>query len=530
MTEMPTKIQALVERAAAKGEDALTYLDPRQLDERKAIEYFLDRSGKSADRYPALHLALAHGEWSVPKAPLDQCTLVDAGRAEDGTATASTWVGSAGRPFLSGAHTMLVDRDGGGVLASGSSTQVGGGLMRNATDADAAAATPRMTGISFFHAQRSPEEPVRFGLSAAPVTPMDGELKFTIEAPIEITHTPTHPVNRVVIGMARQQGWVNTDCDYVYPEAANIEPDRLVVPFVGNVEFPMNVTLPALKIRTWLWCGYTPLATLQTESELAAGFTAPAANRIAWKFPFDDKSIRETASLRYEPFPEADDNLSAFLFKFQVMGGGVPQPVTICSLSWPHRPSSGCGSVLDLQFWWHCVEAGAQVTLGDGSKMPLKEIDNRTEVQTVTGGKALVEATTLDIHDTDSEDIVMKLETKGGRSLVLSALHPLFVGGAPVMARDLKQGDEIAVEGGGTDHVSSCEAFPSYAGQLGNLKLAGSGTQGFYANGIAVGDFSTMSDHREETRHDPDYMLSCLPKSHHQDYLSALADATDGQS
>jgi len=33
----------------------LTYLDPKNADEREAIEYFLDRSDKNPDRYPALH-------------------------------------------------------------------------------------------------------------------------------------------------------------------------------------------------------------------------------------------------------------------------------------------------------------------------------------------------------------------------------------------------------------------------------------------------------------------------------------------
>lgn len=524
MVEMPTKVMALVERVAERGLDSLAYLDPEKEDEREAIEYFLDRAGKGADRYPALHTAKAGGGTATPATPLDHCTLVDMGKAADGTALAQAWLGSVGGSFLSGVHTMLLDVGSGEVLAFGSTTQVGGGLVRGRTGDGALAATPKMTGVSFFHAQRSPQEPLRFGLTAAPVVLPESEPTIAIGAPIEVRGKRP---GRVVIGMARQEGWSNTDCDYIYPEAGSVEPDRLVVPFEGTVEFAESVMMPAVNIRTALWCDHFPLKVWETAEQLEQGFKQESPTKISWSFPYDDLSISATKSLKYDPLPEADDNVSAFFFRFQLKSGqGELLTVSIFSTSWLDKPTSGYKKEIDdLEYWWHCVDAEAEVTLGDGSSKKLIEIDNQTEVRLLGGGNSLVEATTLDVHDIDSEDVVMKLTTSGGRSLIVSALHPAMSGGQPVMARDLQPGQEIAVEGG-TDQVASCLPEAGFQGKLGNLSLAATGTQAFYANGIAVGDFGTLTAYREQVRHDPEYMLARLPESHHQDYLSGLADAT----
>lgn len=523
MSEMPTQVRGLLEGAVGEGaHGSPLYLDPTSSDEREAIEYFLDRSDKGPGRYPALHQALAGGETAAPEAPLDRCMLVDAGATDEGTATAQTWLGSDGGAFLSGVHTLLVDRDGGGVLASGSRTQVGGGLVRNPTGPEALAATPRMTAVSFFHAQRSPDEPVRFGLSAAAVDIAAAAKKVTVEEPVSTRHKRP---GRVVIGMARQEGWTNSDCDYIYPSAANVEPDRLVVPCSGTAEFEEPVSLPVQNAYAGLWCDHRPLNLLRG-FVLEPGFKQIAANVIAWSFPFDNQPINLTESLQFEPLPSADENLSAFFFEFQVPGkSGRPQKASVCSTSWPDKPSSGCAPVEDLEYWWHCIDAQAEVTLADNSRKKLIEIDSQVELRLLDGSNAMVEATLFDIHDSDSEDFVMKLETAGGRSLILSAEHPLMASGAPVKAVDLQPGQEIAVEGG-VDQVAGCVPFPSFTGMLGNLQMAGTGTHAYFANGIAVGDFGTLAAHREKLRHDPEYMLARLPESHHQDFLSALADAT----
>jgi hypothetical protein len=319
---------------------------------------------------------------------------------------------------------------------------------------------------------------------------------------------------------------LNTDCDYIYPEVANVEPDRLVVPFEGTVEFSEPITLPPANIHTSLWCDHLPLSNWETAAELAAGFKQVSANKISWSFPFDNQPITKTKSLKYEPLPEADDNITNFIFRFQVKVGNALQTLSIFSTGWPDKPTGNYTKEIDnLEYWWHCVDAEAEVRLADGSTRKLIEIDNRTEVRLLSGGQSLVEATTLDAHDIDSEDVVMKLTTTAGRSLILTAFHPLMSWGAPVMARDLVSGQTIAVEGG-TDQVAACVPEPEFSGLLGNLSLAATGVQAFFANGIAIGDFGTLAEYREQVRHDPDYMLPRLPESHHQDYLSGLADAT----
>jgi hypothetical protein len=527
MAKIPADAMSVIERAAENGRDSLTYLDPGRPENRATIEHFLDRSGKGAGRYPALHEAIGAGGVATPNSAVDSCALLDAGRAPDGTATARAWVSSDGGAFISGAHTALLDSESGTVLASGSRTQVGGGLVQGGTDpAESVAATPGMTAVTFFHAQRSPGEPARFGLSVAPVAGREGAVnKHSLEAPIEVKGKQP---GYVVIAIARDADHPNNDSDYRYPSAVNVEPDRLVVPCVGNVEFSESVKAKPTAASTRLYsvaAGTT--SELREPATLLAGFSAPEGNSLKWSFPFDNKPIKETASLQFKPLDKVDDNVTAFFFQFQVLLGDAenPETVTICSRSWPPPHTANCIQIDSIKYWWHCADGSASVTLADRSKKPLIEVTDRDELLLPDGSTAEVEATTLDEHDELSDDPTYKLETDGGLSLVLSALHPVFVSGAPVKAEDLRVGATIEVEGG-THSVTKCEPTP-YSGALCNLLLAGApAVRGFYANGIAIGDYDALTANAEATRHDLDYMLERLPESQHTDFRSALADAT----
>lgn len=527
MAEIPADAISVIERAAENGRDSLTYLDPGRPEERATIEHFLDRSGKGADRYPALHEAIGGGDVAVPDSAVDLCTLLDAGRALDGTATARAWVSSKGGAFISGVHTLLLDSEGGAVLASGSRTQVGGGLVQGGTDpAESAAAAPKMTAVSLFHAQRSPQDPVRFGLSATPVTGLEGAVnQFTLEAPREVKGKQP---GFVVIAIARDPDHPNEDSDYRYPSAVNVEPDRLVVPCVGSVEFSEAVKAKPTAAATRLYSvAATEFSELREPATLLAGFSAPEGNVLSWSFPFDDKPMNETASLQFNPLDDVDDNVTAFFFQFQVLLGEAenPETVTICSKSWPPPHTNNCIQIDSIKYWWHCIDGGAQVTLADGSKKSLIEVTDEDELRLPDGTSAAVEATTLDKRDELSDDPTYLLETAGGLSLVLSALHPVFISEGPVKVEDLTGGEPIEVEGG-VDTVTKCERT-SYSGQLCNLLLAGTpAVRGFYANGIAVGDYDALTANAEATRHDLDYMLERLPESQHTDFRSALADAT----
>lgn len=525
MSEFPAGVNEVVDRALSSEGDrhSFTYIDLGRPEGEAAIKHFLERCGKGADRYPALHEAVAKAEDGASSPAGDHCTLVDAGATEKGRATARSWVSSRERSLIAGVHTMLLDSGSGEVLASGSHTDVSTGLLRNATLADAAEATSEMTAVTFFHLQRSPEEAPRFGLAAAPIALPEVTPTINLTAPVGAKKP-----NYIVIGLARQvTKKENEDCDYVYPDTVGVEPDRLVVPMVGTAEYPYPVTATT-SVYTALWCEGVPLASRLSAQELKAGVTVSSTNnkQLTWSFPFDGKSIRETASLSYEPLVAADENTTAFMFMVQAEVGttGRIETFAICSEMWPEEPTPACTQIKNIEYWWHCLEADAQVTLADGTKVALETITNQQEVKLLDGSAGKVEATTRDRHDTDPDDPVMRLETQAGRTLLLSSWHPVFVGGSPKEAVKLSVNDHIDVEGG-TDVVTKIEEVTSHD-QFCNLKIAGQGPFGFYANGIAVGDFSTLIDHHHQTTHDPDHMLGQLPESHHQDFLSALADST----
>jgi hypothetical protein len=524
LAELPADVKSLIQNLSARNESGVHYLDPQRPEEKEAIEHLLDRSEKEANDYPALYGSIGSGEANSSPRVADRCRVIDSGRTEDGRATARTWVQSPGGAFISGVHTLMLDAETGETLASGSHTQVGGGLVRNATAGDdAKEARERMTAVSFFHAQRSPEDPVRFGLAATPVAaPNTAPVQTTVVDPYERKQRGR---GYVTIGLSRQGD--GGDCDYFYPEAQNVEPDRLVCPLTATAKFlePISRLPTAANIRAGLWSqGQTV--------ELLPGF--PVQNGISISsedntlleihFRFDGKSIAQTESLQFQPLAVADDNSAYLFFECQVPLQNGPMTITICSKDWPEDPHSDtCTEIEDLKYWWHCIQADAQVRCANGDLMPIESVDNGTEVLLEGGGTATVQATTLDRHDDEGDDPLFKLETASGRQLILSRRHPVITPQGPMATGEVQPGVLVVVEGGGTDEVVSCTQT-QYSGSLCNLKFPTS--QAFYANGIAVGDFGAVEGLYEANRHDPDRVLPQLPESHHKDFLSALGHAT----
>ena len=160
-------------------------------------------------------------------------------------------------------------------------------------------------------------------------------------------------------------------------------------------------------------------------------------------------------------------------------------------------------------FWWHCVAAGTQVTLADGSTVPIERVDNCMRVRTGhREGTLGVEATSLGYHDDDGGVLsgVFELVTARGKTLTLTAFHPVATPLGPVAAKDLSRGAEVLAEDG-VDAVSSCERI-SHEGLFFNLKLvnardralgAGLLYSTYVANGIIVGDHLAMEAHRAAT-------------------------------
>lgn len=510
---------------AQSGNGQAAVLDPTDPDQRDLIFSFLEAAGKSGDRYPALHGAVARGAPS--NGGQIDATVVDLGRDRSGRATSRTWVSSRGGAYISGAHTLVLDSESNRVLASGTATQVGGNLVQASTrTAEAEEAAPRMTALTFYHSQPSPDAEPGFGLVSASMSTAadDEEPDVHLTAPVQTRSTGEY----IVIALCRDPEHENGDADYVYPSSANVNPDRLVVPFVGTASLPYEVdTTQQPTLTTKLYVSAASAWAYPYTGFDLAGPVSMSGYDVTWNYPFDDQPINLTASIQYNVNTAANDTVTDFFYQFAIPVQNPIAPVytfTVCSKDTPDEPSLNCHTIEDLQYWWHCVLAGTPITLADGATIPVEEVDNSMRVRTGSGGVAAVEATSRGMH-TAAQGPLCRLTTSGGSSVVVSSRHPVLTMTGLVPAEDVAVGSEILTERGG-EAVTANEALP-HEGQVINLKLATDGEPGtFLAGGIAVGDHVALAVQERNLRHDPGYVLPRLPESHHQDWMSALTDAT----
>ena len=525
------QLARLADRAPETG--ALS-LDPADDEHRELLTNLLEACGKTSDRYPALHEAIAAGAsngYGDPGDGVDDCTIIDMGKDSSGRATARSWLASRGKAFVSGAVVLVLDAESGDLLASGGATQVGGTLAQAATKADEAQpASKAIRAITLFHAQTTPETPPRFGLVAATMLDADDDgvtINVTDPAPVKLGGP------RTKIGLSRDKDH-QRDVDYAYltPMGINPEPDRLVVPFTGNAQ--LTTPIDSSRSITVLSKLYVRAARAwvspRTDFPLAAGYSG-SDYQVTWSYPPDGLDIADTKSIQYGLNDQANDTETDFFFQFKVPLKGSPGNTitfTVCSDDTPDEPSIHCQKVRDLQYWWHCVGEDTAVTLADGTEAPIALVDNSATVRTGIGDACASVGATSRAHHTDNDgrEPARRLVTEGGRSLLLSHLHPVITPDGPVAAVDLTAGSTV-LTADGEDRVTSCEPEP-YDGIVYNLQVpeGHGGVGSFVANGIVVGDHDALGAHDRATRMDPDYMLPRLPESHHRDYLSALADST----
>ncbi len=520
----------LLRLAAQAPTDGALALDPTDPEQHALIAQVLEASNKGPERYPELHRALDDARRGVPGTAssnqLDDCTVVDLGKDAAGRATARGWLASRGGAYISGVTTLVHGAASNELLAEGTATQVGGSLAQSATvSKEAKPATSELRAVSIFHVQQSPDTPPRFGMVARSAAEEE-EFPIVVTAPV-----PRTGPKAVRIGLCRMPGF-EADVDYAYPSSQNVEPDRLVCPLVASAALPYKIdTSKPLLLQTKVY-----VKTAAAWLLLRPGFNPQAGAKVLGEYevkleyPFDKKPIFETQSLQYGVLAQANDKLSAFYYQCTVPLIGLPKTVTftICSRDTPEEPSLNCKQIENLEYVWHCLGADTLVTLADGSQRPIAELDNSVSVRTGDGDAiAAVQATYRAFHsDNEGREPALRLVTEGGRSLLLSSWHPVITPAGPVAARDLNAGD-VVLSATGEDRVRTCTT-ESYEGLVCNLHVVeGVGGYGsFLANDILVGDQLALAAHAQALRHDADYMLARLPESHHQDFLSALADAT----
>ena len=373
----------------------------------------------------------------------------------------------------------------------------------------------------------------------------------TVTAPVSTKGYPS-----IYIALGRPAGPGNVDCDYVYGNEAGWtggpQSPPLMVPFAGTwpTQQPLtNLNGNAFTSGVSVFTQIYPI----TGSGFASSSTPPditkvtgdaATGIVTWSYPYVATDIPPTPNaLIYQTIPDSLSEpgwtmvLSAFYCQIQVPTVGDPgfAQLIVCSTDWPEPTGPTCYQIPPLSFWWHCLAVGSMVTLADGSRRPIEEVDNRCRVRTgYQEGSLGVAATTRGLHHRvrrgDPVSGIYRLTSAGGRVLVLTGGHPVVTRDGLVRASDLQAGMSLLSEDG-PDEVMSLEPAEADV-QFANLKLIDADDRArglastvgtFFANGLLVGDHAAMEQVHYNNTHSLDYMKARLPEHYHVDYASTLA-------
>lgn len=182
-----------------------------------------------------------------------------------------------------------------------------------------------------------------------------------------------------------------------------------------------------------------------------------------------------------------------FMLNFAVTpGGGSFIRVTSVPAVVGSNPPSNVAPVAPMMFVWGCLAAGSAVLMADGGFRRIEDIRIGERVRGADGS-ALEVRNCWTGRETQP---LVRLETDGGDSLLVTEEHPMMVPGGVRLARDLAAGDRVLTAAGEAS-LTLAERAP-FDGKVHNLDLAPDGLDeadlpealvtAFLAGGFAVGD------------------------------------------
>lgn len=513
--------------------------DPLQAE---YLQWLLDSSGKTEERYPALHRLMKS---PVKPALLDSGVGANTGAFIDGqqvdfvssrnnglTGARATF--TRNKPISYVYLTLQVINVTSGVttvLASGTSTTFSFQTVNVDTN-DSTALAYMTTGVNS-------------GLLTWSVQYQDGTFESnsmsasfwafnttadpTVTAPIINPNRHTGDLNDIVIGLSRGYNSPanNTDVDYWFwqNQYANT---TLLVPVTGSMYFsyniaPLNANNPIPMIYlTRAEGGTSGLAPAQLAM---SSFTIDPNNPKKLNFSFVATATAAGTALNFGASPWVADTKTYLTFRITVaFQGGSPQTngwSSILSADNPDQdPTDGVAYINPIVFVWHCLVAGTQVTMSDGSTKNIEDVQVGDVVQSGNGTTMPVQANLAQPHFGTAYTVTLA----SGKTISCSGTHPVITPGGPVSAASLTSGTQVLTSAG-TDTVSSVTTFTQNGEGLFNLWLNGTvGQTYFYAGSILVGDYQIQVALVNEEQTNPKMIRAKLPPELLTDFDSHVED------
>ncbi|QCO03425.1 Hint domain-containing protein [Azospirillum argentinense] len=504
-----------------------------------------ERSGLTPARYPGLFKAIRSGGPATSRAT-ESSGVADGQRVEfisssqSNKAVTARAVLSRIRPVAQAIVWLNVVNENGDTktsLASGVAVSFATQTIFVETNPETALPplpTGTMTGIISF-AITYQDGTVEVSSTAAPWA-SQASRDPSVADPAIRSDRKTGDLNDIVIGLARgydnNQGTRNkTDVDYWYwQNMHDLGTNPLLVPLSGSMTFdqdlaPLDSYPPFLEFY---------LAHKEGGmSELTGG----DASRYLPHFRIDDCDKKKLTFVLRASYNDAGDAIefpsknwvadtqSFFSARVTVTfqdpethGSGWSSIVS--SLSPDTDPKDGVAFIKPIVFVWHCLVAGTQITLADGTTKAVEDFTSEDVVVSGDGTRP-VQATLAQPHSGP----ITVLEFANGATLAGSATHPVVTPSGTVHAGALAVGDTVLTRHG-TTTVTATRQETQTNGGLFNLWLVpeGDGPTTMIANGIVVGDYQIQVQLLRDAAQDDRAVRAKLPESLHVDFDSWVAD------
>jgi hypothetical protein len=342
----------------------------------------------------------------------------------------------------------------------------------------------------------------------------------------------------IVIGLARgyNSSGNNTDVDYWFWRK-EWEKTELLVPLVGSIQFAYDLAQesesnPILRfVLARRDGGMSPIELDQDLKKYRERFKIDPIDKTKLNFSLEAGQDTEEHAINFGKSPWVADTSTLFTAQitvsFQNKDFGTAT-ATIMSADGPEQNAAdGVTYIKPIVYVWHCLVAGTQITLGDGSTKAVEELESGDEVRTQDHGSRKVLATLAQPH----WGSVYVLKLASGKSLTCSGTHPIIAPAGPVAASSLTVGAQIQTAAG-LDTVSAISTEQQDGKGLFNLWLdpAGGGSTTMLADGIWVGDYQMQVALAQHMTTDPEIVRATLPQSMLRDYESFLEDEATAAS
>lgn len=336
----------------------------------------------------------------------------------------------------------------------------------------------------------------------------------------------------IVIGLARG-GRPASDIDYAFWQSS-YDNNSLLVPFSGSMSFdypilPLGRTNPMLKLYLARKEGGINELSIQKTAQYLPYFQIDPADPSGktLRYSLLPTPNDQGNSINFGPSQWQSDTRTYFTGKVTVQLN-TPNGVklgwaTVMSTDKPDRdPSDGVAQIKPLVYVWHCLVAGTQIAIPDGTKA----------VEDFDAGDVVVcdgYGTTREVLATLAQPhwgTVYTLALASGRSLACSGTHPIMTPMGPLQAGWLGAGADVALPDGGFDTLVEVTQSQQNGDGLFNLWLdpTAPGPTTMVAGGLLVGDYQMQVALVDQASRDPERLRAVVPEHLAQDLESHLED------